>query len=286
MSTPPPSRRPKYAAGRTTATTIRRRQVIAAVLVAVVALSTVAGLVHNAEVGASAATSATGTPSNQPTSSNQPRSGPSGRTGDGRTASSSTTSTTSGAATSSATSTAVVERRSGSFTPVTLAGTPAPTGRVVTIGLEVEGGLGADNAAIAATVAQTLLDPRGWQGTDKISIHLMSAQQLATGTKPTVTVTIASPAMVDKLCAPMRTEGEFSCGNSGRAVLNYKRWVDGVPYYGSDLVDYRRYLINHEVGHILGHGHQSCAGKGEKAPVMQQQTKGLQGCTAWPWPSR
>ena len=95
---------------------------------------------------------------------------------------------------------------------------------------------------------------------------------------------LASPDTTDRLCRPLNTAGRYSCANGGMAVINAMRWLRGAPAYGNDLAGYRRYVVNHEVGHVLGRGHQQCPARGALAPVMVQQTKGVGACRPNPWP--
>jgi len=179
----------------------------------------------------------------------------------------------------------VPDRGSGTFTKVLVPG-PASSakGRVVTYSLQVEKGMKADTRKIAKTVRSVLLDPRGWQAVDHVKFVQITPKQVAAGTTPQVYVTVASPKTTDRLCAPAQTDSTWSCFNSGHAVLNYRRWMDAVPYFKGNLTGYREYLVNHEVGHGLGHTHKTCPKKGAPAPVMQEQSMGLHGCTAWFWP--
>ena len=87
--------------------------------------------------------------------------------------------------------------------------------------------------------------------------------------------------------ADVQTAGKVSCGTNGHAVLNVRRWIEGAAGWDGDKVAYRQYLVNHEVGHLLGHGHEYCAGAGRLAPLMQQQSGSTGAClpNAWPFPS-
>ena len=183
----------------------------------------------------------------------------------------------------------VVQHGTGKTTlvavPAAALATPPTTGRTVRWTLETEGGLGIDAAAVATTVATVLGDPRGWQVKDGVRFVNVTPDQAATGAAVDLRITLASPDLTDRLCAPLETRGEVSCHNGGRVVLNARRWLLGAAAYGTDLVGYRTYLVNHEVGHGIGHPHAYCGGAGQVAPVMMQQTYGLKGCTAWPWPT-
>lgn len=142
--------------------------------------------------------------------------------------------------------------------------------------VEVEDGLGLDADTFADTVDSTLVDPRGWT---KNGTH--SFRRAPTGA---LRIVLATPTTTDRLCAPLQTQGEVSCRNGKVVAINAVRWFNGAEAYKGDLKRYRLYVINHEVGHSLGFHHASCPTPGAKAPVMLQQTLGLQGCEPNPWP--
>ena len=216
---------------------------------------------------------------------------PGSEAGDGRRASSSTgsSSTTRSSTPPEPTPAKVVEKGDGRFTllpiPTDAVREHATDGRVVHFTLEIEGGLGVDRAEYARTVVSTLTDARGWQDVDHVHFVGLSPAQVDRGARPDLRITLASPDTIDRLCAPLETRGQVSCHNAGRVALNLRRWVLGAEAYGTDVAGYRTYLVNHEVGHGIGHAHAYCAGSGKVAPVMMQQTYGLRGCTAWNWPS-
>ena len=151
--------------------------------------------------------------------------------------------------------------------------------------MEVEDGIDVDGAGFAAAVESTLGDPRSWGNGGRMSFQRVGAAEALAGAFD-FKVSLVSPGHMETYCPGVGTGGYTSCRYGDRAVINLARWATAVPDYQGDIATYRQYVINHEVGHVLGNGHQPCPGPGQLAPVMQQQTLGLQGCAknAWPYP--
>lgn len=125
--------------------------------------------------------------------------------------------------------------------------------------------------AFRALVQETLDDPRGWSLGGAVAFR-----PVARGGR--FVVRLVAPATVASYPS---CSAYYSCRSGEHVLINAVRWRDGAATY-ADLDAYRRHVLNHEVGHALGFGHATCAG-GEAA-VMQQQSKGLGGCRARPWP--
>ncbi|MER6024531.1 DUF3152 domain-containing protein [Streptomyces sp. NPDC001851] len=160
-------------------------------------------------------------------------------------------------------------------------------GQKYTYRVDVEQGLGLDGELFAEAVQKTLNDDRSWAHGGARTFERISSG------KPDFVITLASPGTTAKWCAKSgldTTEDNVSCDSAAteRVMINAYRWAQGSKTYGDKIHAYRQMLINHEVGHRLGHGHVTCQKDGELAPVMQQQTKFLNHdgihCLPNPWP--
>ena len=127
-------------------------------------------------------------------------------------------------------------------------------------------------------ITSILNDPRGWKNITEKEFLLVSEEDAD------FTFIFSSPDKTDELCAPLETNGIYSCRNEEEIIINYFRWENGAIDFGNDMRTYRLYLINHETGHILGWGHTGCPKDGALAPVMMQQSKTTDGCTPYGWP--
>lgn len=165
-------------------------------------------------------------------------------------------------ATPAATATAVV------------APTPRPTVSRVTVPYRVEVRV-PDADDFRSILAATMADRRGWTRAGFDVVESEGAPYR---------VVLAEGDEVDRLCRPYETGGEFSCQNGPIVAINAERWRDGVAHWPGTVASYRTMLLNHEMGHLLGQRHRDCPKAGALAPVMQQQSGGLDGCKANAWP--
>ncbi|MEV7414155.1 DUF3152 domain-containing protein [Streptomyces sp. NPDC089919] len=176
---------------------------------------------------------------------------------------------------------------SGEFDTVPGVAAAPGQGRKVRYRVDVEKGLGLDGALFAEAVQRTLNDRRSWSHGGE-----MTFERVPSGEADFV-ITLASPGTTGAWCAKSgldTTVDNVSCDSAStdRVMINAFRWAQGSVTYGADkMYAYRQMLINHEVGHRLGHGHVSCSTPGALAPIMQQQTKSLDidgiKCRPNPW---
>ncbi|MEU1517419.1 DUF3152 domain-containing protein [Streptomyces sp. NPDC005811] len=169
----------------------------------------------------------------------------------------------------------------GTFVTASGGGDPVGKGKKpLRYRVEVETGLRLSTADVAEQVDAILADPRGWTADGALAF-----QRVSGGTADFV-VRVATPGTVDKVCLEggLDTHGDFNCNVFDKVMVNLERWELATPVYAQDIPSYRALIINHEVGHYLGHGHVGCPGAGKPAPAMMQQIKGMNGCVPNVWP--
>ena len=154
----------------------------------------------------------------------------------------------------------------------------------------VEQGSDADVTEFAQAVTATLGNPNSWIGGGGLRLQPVGGSE-----KSDFTVFLATRDTAAQMCARggtnIRVNGVpyTSCRTTGQAIINLDRWrLSAKPYLRAKvpLATYRQYVINHEVGHELGHHHENCPRAGGPAPVMVQQTLTTRGCVPYAWPRR
>ncbi len=149
----------------------------------------------------------------------------------------------------------------------------------VTYDVTSRGEVKGDVEEFRQVIADTFADARGWTRASLKFTEVESGGRLH--------MVLASPAEV-KAASPSGCSEKLSCTVKPYVYINDDRWLGGSDSYnelGVTLQNYRRMVINHEVGHFLGHGHiTECETETGLAPIMLQQSTGLRGCQPSWWP--
>jgi hypothetical protein len=135
------------------------------------------------------------------------------------------------------------------------------------------------------TVHVTLNDPRGW-GIPFYDVPLEYLLQLP---KDKAFIIRLTPAPVLNQKYREFGDRQLSVANMNERTIdiNYCRWTEECPNQSQlPLEQYRQYVIQHEVGHMMGKKHPTqVVTSQQKAPVMMQQTLGIHHHEPNPWPT-
>lgn len=130
-------------------------------------------------------------------------------------------------------------------------------------------------------VKETLADSRGWERAGLRFVEVTEGQDL------NIVLSDADHLEgYDGYCS-----GQLSCtSGQNEVIINDERWREGTEATvsgGMTTREYQHMVLNHEVGHWLGHySHiEACDADGGVAPIMLQQSTGLRNCGSFnPWP--
>lgn len=151
--------------------------------------------------------------------------------------------------------------------------------KTVTYRVETRGKVTASLATFKKFAQETYDDPRGWRAMG------VKFKRVSKGGDFTLVLSQASKVpSFSSACS-----ATYSCRVGRNVIINQTRWQKATPTWDAKhgtLRNYRHMVINHETGHWFERGHATCGGKGQLAPVMQQQSKGLNGCKINPWPKK
>jgi Protein of unknown function (DUF3152) len=146
--------------------------------------------------------------------------------------------------------------------------------RLHTYIVRTRGHIVANLATFEASAAATYADPRGW-----LRAH-HRFKRVSSGGDFTLLLAQARYLLsYSSVCSTL-----YSCRVGRNVIINQSRWRHSSVHFTGSKALYRQMVVNHETGHWLGRPHAFCSGPGKLAPVMQQQSKGMQGCLPNAWP--
>ena len=144
-----------------------------------------------------------------------------------------------------------------------------------------------DLTEFANTVFSTLNDPRGWPRAGAVFQENEGADPNTDPNACSMTLTLAAADQMTSFST--ECSDEYSCRVGNDVIINIDRWnnaTEGWLNAGGTVERYRTMVINHEVGHRLGHldNELTCPAVNQPAPLMQQQSMDLLGCVPNEWP--
>ena len=144
-----------------------------------------------------------------------------------------------------------------------------------------------DLTEFANMVFSTLNDPRGWPRAGVIFQENEGADPNTDPNACSMTLTLAAADQMTSFST--ECSDEYSCRVGNDVIINVDRWnnaTEGWLNAGGTVERYRTMVINHEVGHRLGHldNELTCPAVNQPAPLMQQQSMDLLGCVPNEWP--
>lgn len=172
----------------------------------------------------------------------------------------------------------LVDKRAAAAASTGVRAVTSTGARTFTYSVQTWGAVTANLAEFKAQAGETLNSASGWARAGVRFSEVSSGGDFV--------LVLSEAAELERRYAPS-CSALYSCRVGAFVIINQDRWLGASPSWnsaGGSLRDYRHMVINHEVGHWLGHGHAACGGAGQPAAVMQQQSIDLGGCTFNPWP--
>jgi len=127
-------------------------------------------------------------------------------------------------------------------------------------------------------IYETLNDPRGWYSLGYKFVERSKNYDFLIKKKTTGEINNETKSMsLHNLSVTFK--GYFE---TTEVWINRENWNSVPINFTGTHKEYRQYLVQHEIGHVLGYDHVTYR-VGRKCPVMYQQTKGTLKCKPNPW---